>query len=365
VNSRPSIHAGGLGTVYLIADMLQLFPRKKSMEKVASDEAYQDLPKTVIVFVPLVDGTENKFRKEGPVVKFETSSLFSCVGSGNRALEPNFSADVAEWNFYYLYALERYAWYREQAEGELSGGKIPSWYDLGVEFLKKNQRADGSFLEADFGSETQAVCTAFAILFLVRSSEVISLPNASSEVLGGQGFPDGILQTKGTTLIGGSAEKDINAMMKMLEDEPTEEQLEALTEAMKASITEFSKNKTKSRGEIKLFLRTMITSDNYYRRKIAVRLLAAEQEMDNVPALIYALGDPELDVCLEAHDGLRLISRRVDSINISPGSREKAQDPYLSGTDPDRPKIRDEFDQIKKEWTKWFLKIRPNAEFFD
>jgi hypothetical protein len=363
-NSRPSIHAGGLGTVYLIADMLQLFPRRKSMTKVATNEEFQDLPKTVIVFVPLVDGKENKFRSEGPVVPFDISSLNSSVNAGNRALEPIFAANVAEWNYYYLYALERYAWYREQAEGNLTGGRIPRWYDEGVEFLIEQQAADGSFMKPDFGSESPPVCTAFAILFLVRSSEVISLPNAESDAFGGMGFPDGIIQAKGTTLVGGSAEKDINAMLKMLEEEPSEEQLAALTQSMKEAISEFNQVPDKSRGDTQSFLRTMISSDNPYRRKIAIRLLAAEQDMDNVPALIYAMGDPEFDVCLEAHDGLRLISRRIDTMNLSAETRRKAADPY-SVKSEDVAKMRAEFDKLKKGWTTWFLKIRPNAEFFD
>jgi hypothetical protein len=363
-NSRPSIHAGGLGTVYLMADMLRLFPRRKSMTNIASQEQFLDLPKTVMVYIPPIDGGENKFNQDGPVVKFETGKLMSCVGSGNRALESMYTIDTPEWNYYYLYALERYAWFREQAEGDITGGKIARWYDDGVEFLKKMQEPDGAFQKSDFTFENKAVSTSFAILFLVRSSEVLSLPNAESETIGGLGFTDGILDVRGANIIGGNPEKDINSMMKMLQEEPTEEQLETLSQSMKAAIEEFNKMPDKSRSEIKSFLRTMIMADNDIRVKIAVRFLAAEQDMDNVPALIYALGDPNFEICLEAHDGLRLISRRIDSINLSETTRRKSEDPY-SVTAADIPSMRSEFNDVKRKWTEWYLKIRPNAELFD
>jgi hypothetical protein len=362
--SRPSIHAGGLGTVYLLADMLRLFPRKKSMANISSKEQFLDLPKTVMLYIPPVGGGEDKFNQDGAVVKFETGKLMNAVGSGNRAFDAMYTIDTPDWNYYYLYALERYAWFREQAEGDITGGKIAGWYDQGVEFLKQAQDSNGSFIKISFASESREVCTAFAILFLVRSSEVISLPNAESETVGGLGFEDGILDVRGGNIIGGSPEKDINSLMKLLQEDPSEEQLAAVSQSMKAAIEDFNNMPDKSRGEIKAFLRTMIMADSDVRVRIAVRFLAAEQDMDNVPALIYALGDPNFEICLEAHDGLRLISRRIDSMDLSPNTRRKSEDPY-SVTEADVAPMRSEYNDLKRKWTEWYLKIRPNAELFD
>ena len=69
--------------------------------------------------------------------------------------------------------------------------------------------------------------------------------------------------------------------------------------------------------------------------------------MDNVPALIYALGDPDLRISAEAHNGLRLISRKLDSIPVS-----------------DKPDHA-EFQNLKRQWTEWYLRIRPGAELLD
>lgn len=367
MRSGLAIHVGGLGTVYLLADMLRLYPRKKRMAKVATGETFVDLPKTVMEYVPTADGdSSNPFSGDGPVVRFDLSKLATSTGAGNRSLQSRFELDIEQWNFYYLYALERYAWFREQAEGNISGGDLPNWYDLGVEFLKEKQQASGGFFKLNFTPESQAVCTAFAILFLVRSSEIISSPPRESDLVGDIGFPSGTLSVDGTNVIGGDAEKDITALMSMLKEKPTEEQLEAIALSMKRAIEDFATMEDKSRGEIKAFLRTMVTSDNFYRRKIAVRFLASEQDMDNVPALLYLLGDPEFEICLEAHDGLRLISRRIDTMPLSESTRRKSEDFYLidaSGNDAEI--MRSEYDSLKKQWTEWFLKIRPDADLLD
>ncbi len=362
--STPSIQAGGLGTVYLLADLMKLFPRKKAMAQLAMDDQFIDLPKTVTIYVPPIDGGGDQFNTEGPVVRFDTGKLNSCVSAGNRAIETNFSVDTKIWNFYYLYALERYAWFREQAEGGLSRGSVSSWYDDGVEFLKESQQDTGAFYRPDFNAESNVVCTAFAILFLVRSSEIISMPNADSELEGREGIPSGVLQVKGARIIGGSAEKDISAMLSMLKEDPTEEEMEALAQSMKKAIESFAQLEEAGRSQTKTFLRSLVMSDNYYRRKIAVKFLAAEQNMDNVPALIFALGDGEFDICLEAHDGLRLISRRIDSMTLTDETRRKSEDPFLV-RDEDVPRMEAEYRSLKKRWTEWYLELRPNAEIWD
>lgn len=362
-----AIHVGGLGTVYMLADMLRLFPRKKRMAQVKTEESFVDLPKTVVEYVPLVDGDgAASFAGDGPVVRFDLGRLLSSTAAGNRSLQNRFEIEIKDWNYYYLYALERYAWFREQAEGSVSGGNVANWYDLGVEFLKENQESNGGFLKKMFPIENETVATSFAVLFLVRSSQIISAPPRESDLVGEVGFPDGPLTVDGARVVGGDAEKDMGALMSMLQEKPSEEQLEAIAQSMKKAIQDFATMEDKSRGEIKAFLRTMVTSSNYYRRKIAVRFLASEQDMDNVPALLYLLGDEEFDICMEAHDGLRLISRRIDTMPLSDETRRKSEDPYLIRADTDDERqMREEYDSLKRQWTDWFLRIRPNADLLD
>ena len=51
---------------------------------------------------------------------------------------------------------------------------------------------DGGFKKGSLGPETRVVTTAFAILFLVRSSEVLVLPSNASRANGNQGFAENV-----------------------------------------------------------------------------------------------------------------------------------------------------------------------------
>jgi hypothetical protein len=292
--------------------------------------------------------------------------LQASLRGGNVFIEKNFEIAPKDWTFYYLYALERYAWFREQTEGDMGNGRLTTWYDEGVNFIKSCQLDNGSLaFEGGTKQESTLRSTALGLLFLVRSSEILTLPSSDSELLGGEGFPDEALNMEGGRLVGSGAAKDLSEMLKMLDEDASPEQLADLSQAMKKAVQEFKSKDNKSRAEIKVFLRTMISANNYYRRKIAVRFLASEQDMDNVPALIYALGDIDFRVCIEAQDGLRLISRRINSLAASEITRKNAiRDPGVLAT-AEKNAMRLDFNDLKKKWSQWFLGIRPDAKLLD
>ena len=120
-----------------------------------------------------------------------------------------------------------------------------------------------------------------------------------------------------------------------------------IREAMGKSLGTLGGSGSRDQREYLGHLRGLISDRNYFKRLLAVQLLARQQEMDNVPALIYALGDPDLRICDAAHNGLRLISRKLDSIKLNgePGYAE--------------------YQRLKEEWTEWFLRIRPGAVLLD
>lgn len=371
-----SIHTAGAGTVYLLADLLQLTRRKKSMNQELNRDI--GLPRTVTIYVPPALGEDSMLNKKGPLVQFQRGKIGGSTSRGNVWLEKNYSVTAntavtqsaqSKWDYYYLYALERYAYFREQAEGDVGRGKIKNWYNEAVEFLKSKQSGDGMF-QSDFAAmEPGTVSTAFGVLVLVRSSEILVQPSVDSQVLGGRGFDkDKVLRQQGGKIVKVGAEKTLNDTLSLLNDKNVEqEQLKELTESLKKQVVEFRQRDDKSRGEIKAFLRSMVKARSYYRRLIAVRFLAGEQDMDNVPALLYALGDPDFRICLEAHNGLRLVSRKIDSLNVSSDTLENAmRDPDALALEADtKSRLRIDFDRVKKEWTEWYLKIRPNAELFD
>lgn len=362
-----SMNAAGLSSVYLMADMLQLTKRVKDMQA-DSSQSELGLPKSVRLFIPPREGRAG--RVEGPLVKFDKGLLNSTMSAGNSSFQNVFTFEYPRWNYYYLYAIERYAYFREQSEGDLGGGNFKTWYDDGVRFLQGRQADSGAFKKSTNTLQTVSTGNAFAILFLVRSSEIINVPPAEGPSVGGRGFGGGTLSlTNNATIASSSTEKNLNQMIDLLKDGDnlSSEQLKMINDNLKKQIVEFRNKDAKSRAEVQAFLRSMVGARNYYRRLIAVRFLAGEQDMDNVPGLIYAVTDPDLRIAFEAHQGLRLISRKIDSMKLSEETIANARrDPdILKKNAPEAiSRMRNEFKTMEKKWSQWFLRIRPDAELF-
>jgi len=360
VKGTNSIHSASLSSVYLLGDLLRLSGRVKD---VASNGANEDLalPKNVSVFIERKDDDKERREKldrawgkgDKPVVQFDKSGLSGCKSGGNKWYENQFKFPATQWNAYFLYALERYCYFKEQADGKI-GGSLSTWYDDGVDYIGRNQQASGACdSERRVATMPLPANTALYVLFMVRASEVISLPSFGTELLGGKGFGAGTLsQAKDGTVSSSEAERSLKGLIDALSDDNLDErQLQQMTEAMKRAIREFKSSGKTSRGEVTTFLKTMISEKNYYRRSIAIKFLAGQQEMDNVPALLYAMGDPNVGIAIQAHNGLRLTSRKLDTFVYEDQGNKEAN---LA-----------ELQRLKGLWTKWFLALRPDAELLE
>jgi hypothetical protein len=338
-----SIHCSGLSTVYLLGDYLQLTPNRRKNQQ-ANSLTGLELPPSVSIYVEPKDGEE---RKSGPLIGFDRGLLGGAKAGGNKWLANNWTVNSERWNYYYLYALERYAFFRETAEGVVK--EIPTWYDQGVEHLFSQQDGGGSWPGGGEVHESGHVNTALAVMFLVRASQVLVMEGGSGLVRGNKGFEldKTIKFNKDGTVTSRDAIKGVEDVMSLLKDGGADEDPELVLAALGTAISEMSSKTDKSRNEQVAFLRSMLEHPKPSRRIIAVKLLAGVQDIDNAPALIYALGDPVLDVQIEAHNGLRLVSRKIDSIEIS-----------------DNPNAA-EFAALKKQWTEWYLGINPGAELLD
>jgi hypothetical protein len=357
---RISIHAACAGTVYLLGDLLQIQPRVKKVEKVRVEGLSADLPPSLSVYIPetVVTGEDENggddaagWQGEGPLVNIDKRRLNEVKGKANRHFENAFTFSPPRWPFYYIYALERYAFFREQAEGNVGSGSMRNWYDVGVEQLAAIQKPNGQFPAGPEPVSVASVNTAFAVLFLVRSSQVLSLPPSSSSLTGGNDLASLKGQRLGELKRGKiqstEASQNLNELLNSLNQDVSTEQLAALTESLKTAISDYQNRPETSRSEAQSFLRSLVKDKNYYKRLIAVKFLAAEQDLDNAPALIYAMGDPDVRVCVEAHNGLRLISRKIDSIQL-----------------PDKPN-RSDLATAKQAWASWYTKLRPSAVLYD
>jgi len=183
---------------------------------------------------------------------------------------------------------------------------------------------------------------------------VINLPPTLSLQDGGEGFTSGsIVQGSDGRVISSSAEKSLKDLIAALSDKDLDERaLLELRSALKRSVREFRQESgSKDRGKTKAFLETMLGAKSHIRRRIAITFLAGEQTLDNVPAMLYGIGDPNLEVAVEAHNGLRLISRKIDEFEYTPTG--------------DRNRDLEQFQELKRKWTKWYLSIRPDADLLD
>jgi len=89
-------------------------------------------------------------------------------------------------------------------------------------------------------------------------------------------------------------------------------------------------------------------------RLAAVRALGKRRDLDNVPALFYALTDPVPAVVREARDSLRRISRKFHGFGLPDGPAD--------GTDAAKDKWELERHAAIRKWQEWYLAIRPDAE---
>lgn len=349
---RISIHAASAGSVYLLGDLLQLQPRLK-VDNSQLESLGFELPPSISLYIPPPPEVESDGSSDwsgsGPLVDIDKSKLKTSKSGANSTFERAFTINAPQWKYYYLYAFERYAYFRERAEGDVGGNAMNNWYDKGVKFLKSVQTPGGLFPAEKGLTIDAAVHSSLAVMFLVRSSEILSLPPAQSNLLGGAGLQSGAkyAELKGGRMESAEASKNLNDLLDSLGDDLTDDQLEILADSIKNAIAEFQSRPGNSRGKTRAFLKSLVTDRNYYKRLIAVKFLAGEQDLDSAPALIYAVGDPDVRVAVEAHNGLRLISRKIDSIPL-----------------PESPTLEDL--QVAKElWTEWLLRLRPDAELLD
>ncbi|MDG2471124.1 MAG: hypothetical protein P8M80_17710, partial [Pirellulaceae bacterium] len=333
---RHSLVAAGLGTVYLYADLLRLKSRAGSLGPKATEDV--DLPPDV-VDVTNEDNPESVQEKNGPRTSFDRGSLLRGMNNGNRWFQSNFEAETEEYNMYFLYGFERYAALREYLDGNVNG--VENWYDEGVEFLKTIQSSSGA-LAVPGGEITANIQTALAILFLTRSMSITISDKASGVLPGGKGFPaDVILKERGDKIIGGMVERSVTDMLQLLEN-PDQDQWELYLNSLDELQME---GDSVSRNEQLATLRGLVTHEDYQARLIAIKFLSKKRTLENAPAFIYALTDPDERVVFEANEALRFLSRKIDVPRIEEG----------------RSPSRNEIKELKRVWKEWFLKVKPDG----
>ena len=278
-------------------------------------------------------------------VSLPLAQLARAAQRAEQWLESNFSFEKAEheYVYYFLYSLERYHSFQELVNPESQESQL--WYDRGVDYLLKRQRADGSWgsLRKDMMISPNPAPTAFSVLFLIRATRKMlqNVQSASGKLIGGRGLPP----------LGSPLElKDGRVRVKPLKG-PADQLLGIVGnpnhprfhQAL-AALEEMSQDPDpRMLSKLDRQLRQLAQSDSPEAKVAAVKALAATGKLDVVPLLIRLLDDPHPQVMLAARDALRRLSRRMEGFGL-----------------PDRPSP-DQRRRAIQRWKQWFRTIRPDA----
>jgi hypothetical protein len=329
-----SLSAAGLSALLISGDMLGLYRSKLA----ANQEEEGIIP---IAFKRIVPESQR------PKVNIDRVAMENATKRCEAYFVANpYDRNGKMWHYYYVYSKERYESFLEITKGKPS--KSPDWYNRGVDSLKAVQAPSGSWgsISGDTDTIPPDVCTCFAILFLIRSTQkaIGELSEAMNKGIGP--IPDdvSVVAISGGKIINKNNVTTIDDALKMLEDDSKAEAEDSLAPERMLLATDPQRRKE----QLNRFSR-LLNARDYKSRRIAAKMLGRGDDLDMVPHLIYALTDPDPEVPPIAENSLRLISRQLDTTYLP--SKQKS-------SDGDKAKAA-------LMWKKWYLNIRPDYVFID
>ncbi len=328
-----SLHVAAMGSLYVCTELLGFV---NIDSKIDSPQDNNGLP-------AVLQKRDGK-KKLGTVTdKVPGAILRQGLNDGNRYFAGNYRADIGQYQFYYMYGLERYCSFRELAEG--TKDKEPKWYNDGVNYLKSTQKADGSWSKDYYGPMIE---TSFACLFLMRSTKITihKIVELTGSQRGGKELPADVTDVK----------QDRNGKIVSAKEAPVVEDLLSMLEKQDTPLNEFlygvpdqlelATDPSKRAQQITR-LRRLAISGPFQSRLTAVTTLSRHRDLDNVPPLIFAVTDPDPHVAAAAVSGLRFISRKFDGPTVAEDAT------------PPQKKI------VAAAWKEWYLSIRPNGSLIE
>jgi hypothetical protein len=218
---------------------------------------------------------------------------------------------------YHLYTIERLQAFRSAALGKEDSA---AWYDQGVERLLKEQRPDGGW---STGEGPQAA-TGFAALFLMRSTQR-SLKQVervgTGTLVGGRGLPalpgptanetpgkDGQPPRPGESML------DLARRIQQPEFAAWLANLERSSAASAGRQPNGASGEKESPSEFKKRLLELAGEQSPAAQATVLKALGRNGNLDDVPLLIDAIGDPEPQVHQAAVDALRYLARRSEEV---------------------------------------------------
>ncbi|MEM6688144.1 MAG: hypothetical protein AAF664_01870, partial [Planctomycetota bacterium] len=296
--------AGG-SALLIVGDALRLWGETVN----EADPEIDGLPEAVQLF------KEDKNKKRRGKSQLNRDLVMGAIGRLENWLKANpFVRGNAKDHFYYiLYSRERYESFVEIARG-LNKDSSPSWYNEYVDKLKKLQTPEGGWVDTK-SKDSSRVNTAFAILFLIRSTQKAIFKIGSASTVGGYRLPTDTTQdlnVEGGQIKGQAIQMQVTDLLSILsEDDSASDQSVGLPDDI-----DFSNDPEERDIQIERFERLLRGSTSYKARRIAAKVLGKTDELRVAPALIFALSDRDPVVNRYARDGLRFISRKFDGYEM-------------------------------------------------
>lgn len=305
----------------------------------ADKGGYEGLPKPVKLYV----ADSNEARRE-KADKMDSGTLFRSIASMQawRSRTKESEAQVRLWYYYTVYSIERFESFMEIA-GEAPNNPSPAWYNQIVDELQRRQTKEGGWERTQYTSAS--VSTAFAILFLIRSTKMALGNPASATALGGIGFKGNVANAKlknGMAVVESPAQS-VNEMLSLLEGDGADS-LDGKS-LMESAV--LPTDPVKRAAQLDRLERLVRGSKSWQSRRVAAKILGTSDEFRVVPALIYALSDGDTIVRTYARDGLRFISRKFEGFDMP--------------EDPTNADVR----KAQRNWREWYKRMRPDYVFLD
>ena len=319
-----------LGSLMIGADLFGMLEGGADEQKAAF---VQDLPPGVRRESSAGPAVGPKLTPSG----IDWATVFKAMQDGDQLLESQHSLKSGRYPIYRLYTLERYMSFKEFRDGvEISE---PEWYQKGYEALLNSQKDSGQW-SGGCGKDAD---TGFALLFLLRSTQKSLRARIGEGVmLSGRGLPKNLAKARieGGKVVAQIDDVEIGGLLSLIEGEDAD-RLDELADnptALKVS--------TLTREDLTR-LEQVLRNGSPSARVVAANVLGKVSNLDYVPALLYALTDPDPRVALAARDALRFTSRRPDGFGLP-----------------------DEFNDdqryaVHQDWKNWYLSIRPNVRLED
>ncbi|MGN6135217.1 MAG: hypothetical protein ACTHOU_12010 [Aureliella sp.] len=326
-----SLGGAGLCATLLAADTLGILGRRAVVE----DDP--DVPKA-FTRIDLVQ--KEKETRSASTMKLEDVSNTINKGIAYQRANPSMSAGRS-WYHYFRYTEERYESFLEVLSGKKD--KSPAWYNTGVEEMRRLQDRNGAFGITPPEHTGPDVCTSFAILYLIRSTQKTIAKLNEGVMAGGYGLPSDPSKVRrvGNQLVGEET-ASVEGLLEMMEKNKTDNvEVGLLPEDLA-----LSRDPAERKSQVARLAR-LLSSKDWKSRRIAAKLLGRSEDVNQIPELIYALTDPDSEVPVIAEESLRLLSRKLTVRHLdSDASPEKKE-------------------EAARYWRQWYSSLRPDYVFLD